>query len=603
VTTADPYTESAIEAAKVAEANRSPRSRRLLSLDRWVETTQYEGRQDWFADGDNANPLRERAPCIAYPIVRAAIDSNVDLCLGEGRYPRASVADAESEDTDDEEGIDGESRKKADAALTKITKQARLKPAFRTGFGRAQSSRSVALILGVRNGKPFADVEQAAWCTPTIGADGVVEKLEIEYPYTEEKQQRDGSWRVRCLMYRRVIDAQRDVTYKPAEARRDGIAPRWTEDPEKTVAHGLGYCPVVWYPHMLGCSTVARFDGRAIHEHCTDEVFCLDVTLSQWHRAAFFSGDPQQVEYGVDLPATGRTLRETPSGDGLVKSTSLGGAPSAGNPVNGQYVSCATRPARKKGPGQIVSIDAPPSEAKVELLTLPPGALKALEEHARDLRTKVAESLGVVFTDPESVRYASAMSGKAQQMLRARQTDRCDQYRDDMGDHMIVPALQMLVRICKTVGDAVKSAIIRAGVAVMPDDVEIALKWGPYFTPDEDDDKKTAEVVAAADKVLPLPDRLKAQRLASVLGIEDPEEILEEVEQERKAREERAKEQTEHHAHALGQMARADGPVGTRDRGAAGANPAPDAGGRGGSPVPAPGQRGDKRGPAGRRGG
>ena len=64
------------QALEAIAANRTERYVRLDRLERFVETSQYEGLPDWFEAGENAKPLVERAPCIAYPIVDNAIASH-----------------------------------------------------------------------------------------------------------------------------------------------------------------------------------------------------------------------------------------------------------------------------------------------------------------------------------------------------------------------------------------------------------------------------------------------------------------------------------------------------------------------------------------------
>jgi hypothetical protein len=49
--------------------------------------------------------------------------------------------------------------------------------------------------------------------------------------------------------------------------------------------------------------------------------------------------------------------------------------------------------------------------------------------------------------DPENVKFAATVSGKALEVLKQRQLDRCDQYRADFGERFILPATNMLIRI------------------------------------------------------------------------------------------------------------------------------------------------------------
>ena len=185
--------------------------------------------------------------------------------------------------------------------LLEIVKQTRFRAHGREVLAHAQGCRSGVALYGIRNGKLFAETTKAKWAEPKLNANGEVERLEIRCPYLDSYQKKDGKWDVRARMYRRVIDEQTDTTYKPADIKADSRAGiNWQVDPELTVTHGLGFCPVVWYPFAKVASTVNRFDGYAIHEHILDEVEAHDFALSQRHRGALYAGEPQPVEIGVE---------------------------------------------------------------------------------------------------------------------------------------------------------------------------------------------------------------------------------------------------------------------------------------------------------------
>lgn len=573
---ASTYESSIEQANRAIRANLSPRYRRLDRFEQYVETTQYDdGRKDWFVD-DDETPLRERRPCIQYPIVAQAVDSNTDLCLGEGRFPNITLDS--DDDTEEGEG-DDDGREVANAALVKMVKVARLKSLFRESFSHAQGCGTTLVICGFRFGRPTAETERAKWTTPTFSADGkTLKSVEVCYPYTKEEQFPDGSWRVKAYLYRRVIDEQRDITYLPIEALETGRKPsEWREDKTQTFAHGLGFCPVVWYPFMAGCSTVARFDGRPIHARTLDEIFAHDVSLSQRHRAAFFCGDPQIVLKNASTVCAGvgrslQAMRETAEAQSL-NANFIPANPehkSAGYlarniDLEHQYPSTHAKPALKKSPGQLWQLEGESAEAN--LLTLPGDALKAIDDDARDLRNKICDALAVVFTDPESVRYASALSGKAQKLLKSRQLDRCDQYRDDMGDGLIIPVMQMLIRIMQRFRDQITNRVLRAGIEAMnsAETVDLDLQWGDYWTPDPDEELKTAQVVNEVEKSLPLTDEVKARKLARVLDVSNPSDLVEQIEVEREERALRAAEQMKAQNDALHEMSKStNGPVGAR---------------------------------------
>lgn len=445
----DPTSHDA--AVKLARARMSPRARRLEALEQFVDCTQYAERNvDWL-DNSSDVPLWERRPCIVYPIVSSAITSNVDLVLGEGRFPEITSRPDEDDEDWDESGLDEDDSETVDKFLADARREARFKQHAREVLANAQGCGTAVGLFGVRAGRLFAETTRARWCEPELDADGNVTKLTIEYPYLDQYQEPGSrAWKWRAMLYRRELDATSDITFKPFEIRNEDDAPNWQPDPAKTAKHGFGFCPVLWYPFLRGTSTVNVIDGTAIHAHCLDEIRAHDYVLSSRHRSALFVGDPQIYEIGVPLgycpTETGRMpgIETLPVVD---KSTGdvVGEEPMRLGGSTWRSSGAGKPPARKKGPGYVWQYADP--QTKVDVLTLPPEALKALDENAHDLRQKIAESLCVVLLDPENIKFAATVSGKALETLRQRQLDRCDQIRDDFGERYLIPSQLMLLRI------------------------------------------------------------------------------------------------------------------------------------------------------------
>jgi hypothetical protein len=443
--------EGADKVPLVVKANTTPRYRRLEWLERWVLGTQYNEKTcDWF---DDKVPLWERRPCIVYPAVSLAIQSYSDLLFGEKQFPAFSSMPGEDEG-DDEAGLGEEASKTLDRFISKHHQLCSFKAYCRDGLAAAMGMGTAVAIHGHRNGKPFAELVPAKWCTRTKDVNGETLSLEIRYPYVEEYKKADGKWAVRVKLYRRVIDGEQDTTFYPADAREDGAEPDWKADPSQSVQHQLGFCPVVWYAFMKGCQPVNVDDGKAIHELTTDEIHQHDVARSQWHRCALLS-EPQVVEMGV---APGHN----PTGEGRpahVPSTEKGGRVTADNPQRGGYlVGPSNETARKKGPGYVWSY--PSHETKVDVLETGSDALEAQHDNVSDLRQKVQEALCVVFLDPENIKFAATTSGKALEAIKQKQIDRCGQYRDDLDEHFLQPSISMQLRIAQRVGKALKVPLI-----------------------------------------------------------------------------------------------------------------------------------------------
>ena len=527
--------EGSDETLRALEANKPPRYKRLEELERWSLGMQYDGRPSWW---DDSVPLWERAPCIVYPIVAIAAASNVDMVLGEGRFPNLTAGP--EDETQVEGGLSPEASQVFDRALRDYLKAARFPAHLREAFWAAQCCGTAVGIYGVRADKPFADLVAAKWCTPKLGTSGEVLSLEIRYPYPDEYRKADGTWAVRCMMYRRVIDAVSDTVFLPAVAREDGREPSWSPDPARTIQHNLGFTPVVWYAFNKGCQVANANDGKAIHALLTDEIFGHDLALSQRHRGALLS-EPQIVEMGVAQGYNPTDAASTP----LVPTTLHGGDISPDNPVTGGFVDGRTKqPARKKGPGYVWQYQS--HETKVEILSYPGDALKAQDDNARDLRIKLQEALAVVFLDPENLKLANTISGKALDSLKQRQIDRCDQYRDDLADGFITPAINMQLRIAAKVRPK-KVRTLPKALASIASEPDVRIVWGPYSRPDPAEQQIIVQLVMLAlgqggdDPII--TQEIALQKLADIFGIENPKAVLDQLKAEKLERQEQAHEQ------------------------------------------------------------
>lgn len=336
------------------------------------------------------------------------------------------------------------------------------------------------------------------------------------------------------MLYRRTITAQADVAFKPARAKDDGRPVSFQVDESMTVAHKLGFCPVIWFAHVKGCTAVNNFDGNAIHQFLTDEIRAHDFALSQRHRAAMFAGDPQWTEIGVEPGYNPTSPGRTP-----VLPASLDGMP--GSPVTGGYLDgggggAGTSKARRKSPGTVWQYPGKSLETDVKLHTLPGDALTAISDHAKDIRAKICEALGVVFIDPESLPNESRLSGKALESFKARQLDKVNYYRADFGDHFILKALAMLIRIaieCKVPIDGLevlaKATQNKSWSWISP---PVELVWGEYFHPTGEEENYLIMASKAALEAGFMTKRATVELRKKILGIRDVDAFMAELEKE-----------------------------------------------------------------------
>jgi hypothetical protein len=538
-------------ADKAFRANLSPRYCQLENFEKWAEGRQYDSKQGWF-DESGGVPLWERAPAVVYPVVDIAANSFVDLLLGEGRFPKFTTKLSEDE-SDEDNGLSPEQSADVDRFIRETHRLCRFRAYSRDASYSGMICGSTAAIHGVRAGKPFVDLVPAKWCEPELGQEGEVLKLEVRYPYQEQFKDRSGKWAVRAKLYRRVIDDKRDVEYLPGDAAESGIEPDWKENKARSVDHGLGFCPVIWYPFMRGCVPVNELDGKPIHRHITDEIHQHDIARSQWHRGALMS-EPQIVETGVTPGYSPTDIGRKPdiyaSVDGKAKFSSqeeLDRLKSKGV-ITGSYGSSGQpAKARKKGPGWVWQYANP--ETKVFVLTYPGEALKAQEDNCRDLRLKLQESLCVIFLDPESIKFAATTSGKALQAIKQKQIDRCGQIRDDLEQRLFEPSVSMQLRIAQRVmasGQKLKTPgakkvkpildmMLQGGEWSAP---TIYTLWGDYYAPDPAEQEIIVRMVLSALEagVPMLTVKAAVQKLAPIFGIENVSAFVDELETERERR-------------------------------------------------------------------
>lgn len=528
-----------VEAEKAVLANMTPRAQYMDRLERYVLGTQYKGRPSFWTEG---KPIVERAPCITYKIVKSAIASNVDLVLGEGRFPHITTNPGEDDEDFDDALLSDDESALADRFIEELQRQVRFRAACRSALGDAQACGTSVAIIGARAGKLFIDSVKAKWCERELDDAGAVTKLTILYPYKVTEKRRDGTYEVVAKLYKRVIDTESDITFLPINARADGTEvdkSEWKPDPAKTFSHGLGFCPVVWYAFMLGCATVEEIDGQAIHALSLDEIEAHDIALSQRHRAAVYCGDPQLVEYGVDMGSSPARKGRAP----VVPATRLGGPATTQNPVVAEFTQQG-KPTRRKGVSEVWQYEMP--DSKAEYLQIGADALKAIDENAADIRQKIAEALCVVFLDPENVKFAATVSGKALETIRERQLNRCDQIRDDFGDGFIIPVISMLLRMVLHLSasgatlrlagvDKVKPMLQKVADSSDPGHwyaPTMVLKWGDYFKPDAADEQVIVNMAIAAKDGGVITRETAVERVRRIFGIENVEEYVKTLEEE-----------------------------------------------------------------------
>ncbi len=529
----------------------SPRYVRLDMLERYVCGTQYEGRADFLSPRSDT-PLLERAPNIVHSLAESAIRQHIDFALGQGRWPSISTAPTE-DDMLLGAGLPEEVAQVYDAFVRVLVSEAQLEDAAAEAMAAAESCGTAVSVVSFVDGLPVVQQLRAKWCTPTFARNGrTLIKIEVLYPYVEHYQDQQRNWRSRAVLFRRVVDDQRDTVYQPMPIAADGgVGGAWKVDTAKSAQHDLGFCPVVWHARRAQASRVNEVDGHAVHETQLDELDALNFALSQRGRAAIYSGDPQAYEIGVD----NKHEQPAPTGRAAIVARNNGwvfGMQGGG------------RSARKKGAGVVWQYTN--TDAKVGLLTLPGDALAAITQHATDIEDKIAQVLGYTKASPETVR--GAMSGKALGFLYQRTTSFVDGERRDFWHGWIVPVLEMLMRMvaaleARSSGSVLVTGATKvAGLMQQHDLPRMRPTWGAYFTPTSTDERDavSATTDAYASGVIPL--RLALEKLRAVFPHESSESIAEELEQAHETSAKSALEKMRRQQREAGELGGDDAPDG-----------------------------------------
>ena len=521
------------------DAGKSPRSRRLEKIQSYHDCTAYDGRPSWW---DSRSPLQERAPCIVYPFVARAVNSNVAFAMGEGKFPTLLSMSSEDDDLDQSFGLSKNDSGTLDAFNAKMVDLAGLATTFRSAAKMAQAACSVALILCLRKGLPCVDLAWSKTCVPEFDPKdpSTVTKLTIRYRYVEPTWFASAGefWPV-VKEYLRIIDVTNDTTYLPAEIWDKTDSGPVTPDPAQTRPHGFSFCPVVWYAHRKEASSSNDVDGQAIHQKATTQVEALDFTISQRFRAGLYAGDPQWSITGVS-PDDG------PGAQGRRANVPVMNAdvPAAQRGFDGSmYTASSGGGAIRKGPGEIWRTESP--DATVTQHTLPGDALKSLQDNETDLLRKLSDSLGVVIVDGSTVTGAGDLSGRTLAFVFSSQINLVSEFRDEFGRNCILPVVCMFYRMLlavKGVGvylPGVKKALpvlqkfqksITGGGSIWVDP-QIKLKWGDYFDPsDTDEATRVNTAIQALTASPPLITHASAvEHIKSVFAIQNVDQYVDTI--------------------------------------------------------------------------
>lgn len=517
------------------------RSKEIARLAAYFDGEQYRGRPDFFAGLDrhgNVVPLRERAPCIVYPLPRAACNQATRFTFGEGRFPTVAVkATKRTEENDDgaerevvdaavpELAVTEEEASQLTAYLASVIESARLKSVMRTLCRAGTSQRTAVAVLGVKRGKFVVQMPRARDCyAEFVDGDPDGDVIRMTWCFQFEKEvEVDGCVVTRSHLYRRDFTDTETVTYKDAPYT-PGKEVVWERDEEQTKPHDLGFCPVYWIrnlpePH---CGDI---DGQSLYEDLEDEFDVLNFALSQRHRGIVYFGTPQAWETGIsddeDVGDTGRTARPA-------KTTT---APSPKDP----FRKAGSARARKTAPDQIWSAQS--ETAKFGVMETTGAAFDAASKHVLDIRGRILEAIDVVLLDPMSVASKGEMSAKALALMYAPLLALVDELRDCWWASGLARLLSGVLRITAAldgkgiyVANAATVASICKRFNLETEDGEtiwvppvMVPSWGAYFSPSNDDVQKLVDATAKAKDAGLIRPETATRNVAPQFGVADIE--------------------------------------------------------------------------------
>lgn len=482
--------------------------KRALLDGSFYDVLRYEWDEERNGAGEYV-PLKRRKPSVrtGSNLLRAVVEDSASMLFGEGRFP--DVICTNEKDTETARHI------------TDLIKETGLAEKMRTAAYRG-SIGSVALHLRVltnrkAQNRAYVDVKDTLHLTPEWDENEpdrlvkITEKYKINAAEARALGVSIGKEDARALFwFQRIYDEASETWFVPWKVeRRDDTKPPHVPvvDHDRTITHGLGFCPWVWIKNLHGGDDL---DGGCTFKAGVETCLEIDKLASQQARALRYSMDPILV------------LKEPP-GEGLPNDTGAANVITDGvGPVDNASGSGGII----KGPATALTMDA---EGDAKYLEIGGSSIAITNDTIEKLRGYALEAMHGSKVNPDQIN--SHQGAKALEILHAPLVRLTDSLRASYGEYGLLALLRLFVEASKLKTLTVMGRPLPA----LAEPSELALRWHSWFPETEDDlQKKSITLTSYVEGGL-MSHETATEQIAANYGIENVSIEIARIAAEKKA--------------------------------------------------------------------
>lgn len=438
-----------------------PRARTLDLLRRVLDGTLYDVLPNQFHEERSAGgeyiPLRNRRPSVRYALCRIVVEDSVALLFSEGHFPTIDCAD-----------------RSVRSVFADIVKETRLNQVM-TDAALRGSIGSTAILMRVLRGRLFFDVLDTTWLTPHWDpeAPDTLARLTERYKITGAflvATGYDAADPSQDYWFIRSWDTVSETWFLPQPVGSDSPP---EIDTARTIAHNLGFVPVVWIRNLPGLSVTGDpADGASTFRAAIETQIEIDYQLSQAGRGLKYSSDPTLL---IKEPANADTEIVKGAGNALVVS--------------------------EKGDAKLLEIGGTASAAVIE--------------YVRTLREFALES--VHGNRASADRLTSAQSGRALELMNQGLIWLADNLRVSYGEIALLQLARMVVRA----SGIYRLRVFGAEIAPLDPAARLNLKWPRWYPPTAEDRQHDAQTLATLSNSGQISRETAVKSIADTYDIED----------------------------------------------------------------------------------